>query len=271
MKKRLLKIVLWVGSIIIFLVLIGIVVNKWGMNKCQSVQITIEAPSDCTFLTEEDVRSYIGQSGDSLTGSDLSEINIEKLESIINQKPYVLNSKVYMSINGILKIDITQRTPIARIQPDTRLVGIQNYAPYYISDDGRMMPLTVGKSSRVIFVNGNVRNFYCDFLKLDVDSARMAEDTIGFMKTLYTIYHVAKFINQNKFFKAQIQQIYVEENGDLVLIPEVGNHIVIFGDGNNISEKFRRLELFYEKATFIEGWDKYDTINIKYKNQIICS
>jgi cell division protein FtsQ len=271
MKKRLFKIFLWVVSIVIFLVLTGIVVNKYGMNKCRGVQITIHAPTDGAFLTQEDVKSYISESGDSLTGADLSKINIEKLESIINQKPYVLSSKVYMSLSGILKIDITERTPIARVQPDLRMEKVKNYGSYYITSDGRMIPVEEGKVARVVFVNGKIRNLYSEFIKLDVDSARMAEDTTGFMTTMYTIYHVADYISKNSFLKAQIQQIFVAENDDLIFIPEVGDHIIIFGDGNDMANKFRRIELFYEKAAFIKGWDKYDTINVKFKNQIICS
>ena len=271
MKKRGFKIFLWAVSIVIFLVLTGLVVNRYGMNKCRGVQINIHAPEDGAFLTQEDVRSYISEAGDSLTGADLSNINVEKLESIINQQPYVLSSKVYITLSGILKIDITERTPIARVQPDLRMEKIKNYGSYYITSDGRMIPVEDGKVARVVFVNGKIRNLYAEFIKLDVDSTQMAEDTTGFMTTLYTIYHVAGFINKNKFLKAQIQQIFVEENGDLVFIPEVGDHIIIFGDGNDMANKFRRIEIFYEKAAFIKGWDKYDTINVKYKNQIICS
>jgi len=273
MKKRSLKIVLWVVSIVIFIVLTGIVINKYGRNKCKNVEITIDAPADGAFLTEEDVMSYAVESGSPLANKDLSKINVEKLESIISSKPFVQKSRVYLSINGTLHIDVTQRTPIARVQPDTRLAGIAgiNSSSYYISSDGRLMPLAKGKTARVIFVNGNIRNLYNEMIKLDVDSTFIAQDSVGFFTTLYSIFHIAKYINEDDFLKAQIQQIFVDEKSDMILIPEVGNHIVIFGRGDNIDKKFRRLKLFYEKAPFIEGWDKYDTINIKFKDQIICS
>ncbi|HOY31545.1 MAG TPA: hypothetical protein PKW80_06670 [Bacteroidales bacterium] len=273
MKKRFIKFIIWVVSITLFLVLTAIVISKYNRNRCRGVEITIHAPDDGAFLTKADVMTYINESGDSLENNELSKINIEKLEEIISKKPYIQSSKVYMSISGILKIDIVQRTPIARIQPDMRIAGIDgiNYSPYYISDDGKLMPLTPGKTARMIFVNGYIRNLYNDFVRLDVDSATAARDTTGLFTTLYNIYDVARFIHRDDFLRAQIQQIYVDENGDLMLIPEVGNHIVIFGDRNNIGDKFGKLKLFYEKAAFIKGWDKYDTINIKYKNQIICS
>ncbi len=273
MKRKFLKFVLWLFSLIAFLVLTGIVVSKYSKNHCRKIEILIYAPDDATFITRDDVMSYIRESKDSIVNNELGGINVEKLEGIIMSKPFVQKAKVYMTIDARLKVEITQRTPIVRVQPDIRLAGISGieYNPYFISSDGSMMPLVPGKTERVIFANGNIRNLYNNFLRLDVDSARIAEDTAGLFTTLYAIYHVADFISKDKFLKAQIQQIYVDENKDLILVPEVGRHIVIFGDGNDMNAKFKKLKIFYEKAAFIKGWDKYDTINVKYKNQIICS
>ncbi len=272
MKNRSLKILLWAVAIVLFLGLVGFVVKKHNSTTCKSVEIVIQAPEDCAFLTEDDVLSYLREAGGAIVGSRLADINLEKLEAAVNSKPYVLNSKVYMSLKGVLRIEITQRTPIARVQPDVRLQNIEDIdgSSYYITADGGLMPLTPGKTARVVFVNGNIRNLYNENIKLDVDSAYVAQDTLGFFTTLYSIYDVASYIDQDKFLKAQIQQIFVNEKGELILIPEVGKHIVIFGDGKQITQKFKRLKIFYEKAAFIKGWS-YDTVNVKYNNQIICS
>ncbi|HPB25013.1 MAG TPA: hypothetical protein PLB59_05600 [Bacteroidales bacterium] len=272
MKKRSFKILLWIVSIVLFFGLVGFVVKKHNNTTCKSVEISIQAPAEYAFLTEDDVMSYLREAGGALVGSRLADIDIEKLEAAVNSKPYVLESKVYMSLRGVLKIDITQRTPIARVQPDVRLQNINDIdgSPYYITADGGMMPLVPGKTARVVFVNGNIRNLYNENIKLDVDSAYVAQDTLGFFSTMYSLYDVAAYIEQDKFLKAQIQQIFVDEKGELILIPEVGKHIVIFGDGKQIPQKFKRLKIFYEKAAFVKGWS-YDTVNVKYNNQIICS
>lgn len=264
---------IWGLSIAVFIVVTGIVVSRYGRNTCKSVQITINAPEDGAFLTEDDIRYCLSGTADSLSGKALDNINVEAVESLINNNPFVLSSKVYLSLSGVLRIEVTQRTPIARVQPDTLFRRIKNVDcnPYFISSDGHMMPLADGKAIRVVVANGKIRTLYSESVNLNVDSTQMAKDSTGPYTTLYNIFHVADYISKSPFLKAQIQQIYVEGNGDLDLIPEVGEHVILFGDGNNIAEKFRRLEVFYEKATFFKGWDIYDTINVKYKNQIICS
>lgn len=264
MKRKWIKIVLWVVSVILFAVLIVSVVKIYGKNKCKAIQIIINTSENNTFLTEQDVRTYINSYNNSLVGTNLSDIDTEKIECLVNGHPYVLKSKVYTTIKGILKIEITQRLPIARIQNMFDEI-------YYLSDDGRMMPVPEKKSARVVLVTGKIPNIYNNVINLDIDSAEIMKDSAHFMTTLYNVYKMTRFINKNDFFKAQIQQIVVDSVENFELLPEVGKHIIIFGDETDMEQKFEQLELFYNKSIFIEGWDKYDTINVKYKNQIICS
>ncbi|MEI6122240.1 MAG: hypothetical protein WCQ95_01290 [Bacteroidota bacterium] len=264
MKKKIVIIGIWAAAIILFLVLVVYVINRYNTNKCRSVAISIIAPVDCTFISEDDVKSYISKVGDSLINVPLKNINVQRLESKINENPFVLSSKVYTTINGIVKIDIVQRIPIARVQ--------NSYDQcFYISDDGHLMPLMKGKTARVLFVNGSVRDLYWNQINLIVDTAQSKIDTSTSYKTLKTVYKIAKFIYYDSFWKAQIQQLFVNANGDIELIPLVGKHIIIFGDDNNIAEKFDKLKIFYKRAEFINAWDKYDTININFKGQVVCS
>jgi cell division protein FtsQ len=66
-------------------------------------------------------------------------------------------------------------------------------------------------------------------------------------------------------------QIYVDENGELLLIPRVGDQKIVFGKTDNIIKKFDKLSLFYRKGIVGNGWKKYSTINLKFKNQIVCT
>jgi len=77
-------------------------------------------------------------------------------------------------------------------------------------------------------------------------------------------------INQNKFLKAQISEIYLNSKGEFDLIPQLGNHLIRFGTMEDASTKLNNLDIFYRKALIGEGWDKYETINLKYKNQVVC-
>jgi cell division protein FtsQ len=46
----------------------------------------------------------------------------------------------------------------------------------------------------------------------------------------------------------------------------------VFGEAKDFEEKFEKLKTFYtEGLNKTDGWNKYSTINIKYKNQVVCT
>jgi cell division protein FtsQ len=202
--------------------------------------------------------------GDSLIGSAISSINIESIENIINKNPFVLSSRVYVSLGGIVKIDIKQRTPIVRVQ------NMYDQS-YYISRDGFLMPVVEGKTARVLIANGFINDLYINALKLQVDTSGEIKDTVKLNKNLVKIYNAAVNINKDPFWRAQIQQLFLDKTGNILMMPLVGDHIINLGDENNIAEKLEKLRIFNKKKEFLASWDKYDTININFKGQIVCS
>ena len=81
---------------------------------------------------------------------------------------------------------------------------------------------------------------------------------------------VIDFINENPFWKAQIAQIDITNNGELILYPQVTKQYVEFGTVENMRVKFKRLKMFYKNILPQQGWNKYSRISLKFKDQIIC-
>ena len=68
-----------------------------------------------------------------------------------------------------------------------------------------------------------------------------------------------------------MEQIFVHPDNEVELIPRVGNHRIMLGTFEGFEEKLDKLQLFYEQAIPKVGWEKYSIINLKYKNQIVCT
>ena len=60
-------------------------------------------------------------------------------------------------------------------------------------------------------------------------------------------------------------------SGDLELIPRIGSHIIVFGDYSDCEIKFRNLMSLYKNGLPAVGWNKYETINLKFKGQVVCT
>jgi cell division protein FtsQ len=85
------------------------------------------------------------------------------------------------------------------------------------------------------------------------------------------IYDIANEINKDQFLSSQIVQVYCNKKGGFELIPRIGNHRVIFGSAENVDLKFKKLKSFYTKGINIKELNLYDTLNIMYNTQIVCS
>ena len=91
------------------------------------------------------------------------------------------------------------------------------------------------------------------------------------MDMLEQIYQLARTIDSDEFWKAQIVQIYVNEEMDIELIARVGQHKIILGDIEDLDIKLKKLKMFYDKGLSKTGWNEYSIINLKFKDQIVCT
>ena len=77
-------------------------------------------------------------------------------------------------------------------------------------------------------------------------------------------------IDASEFWKAQVEQIDVTEDGEIRLVPRVGDHLLILGSADDVERKLERLMNFYEKGLDNIGWNKYRSISVAYDNQVVC-
>ena len=79
------------------------------------------------------------------------------------------------------------------------------------------------------------------------------------------------FLEKNPFWNSMIEEIFINSDGDAELVARAGDQRIIFGDFENIPEKFSKLGSFYQYIIPKVGWDKYACVNLKYRGQIVCT
>jgi cell division protein FtsQ len=87
---------------------------------------------------------------------------------------------------------------------------------------------------------------------------------------LRELFKIATYVDKDAFWKAQIEQIFVTAESELILVPKVGNHTIYFGNTDDMEAKFNKLMVFYKEALSRVGWDKYNSIDLRFRNQIVC-
>jgi cell division protein FtsQ len=260
--KRFLKIFSWFLLFAGVLVMLGFVHHEQQVLVCKGIRIRIDNEFDHEFIDAEDIRKLIKNSGDSVIGQPVASIDVGQLERLIENHPSVAKADVYKTIDGEIQVEVRQRNPIIRIFP-------VNGDGFYIDEEGAFMPLSNKYSAKVLVASGQI--VAGNALYSTSIPEIMKNDSIAAKTILDDLFLLAKFINDDEFRKAQIQQVYVDMTREIELIPRVGNHRIIIGDVNDLEEKFERLMIFYAKGLSRTGWNDYETINLKYKNQIVCT
>src|SRR3989339_671016 len=261
MLKKILHITGWLLVLAYMVVALGFTNKKSEEIKCHNIKVIIKNP-DHSFIEKEDISLLFDVHKLQPKGMYLSTINLEKLESLLYTHPAVKKAEVYKSIDGILTVDLCQRNPVMRIM-NKKTEG------YYIDEDGKIMPLPDKYTAHVLIVNGEINESYNKNKKKNLSipsNGDMSRNSL--LNDLFTL---GMYIWKNDFWKAQIEQVYINNHQEIELTPRLGAHTIIFGTAENIEEKFFKLEALYKYGLNNVGWKKYKNINIKFKNQVICT
>ena len=96
-------------------------------------------------------------------------------------------------------------------------------------------------------------------------------DLLESHQNLYRAFHIVQQVMADSFLTAQVSQLYINSDNEIELSPAFGHHVIIFGDTLQTAEKLEKLKAFYIQGIPRAGWDTYRIINLKYKDQIICT
>jgi len=260
---RILKILLWV-SLPVLVVVVGIMAQHHSENRVVeelAVDINYNKNGEANrLLTYEDINTFIRHNYDSLIGRKVKDINIENVENDLLSLDYVKTADVYTTVDGEVQVRINQRKAIVRV---VDAFGDQ----FYIDEDGRVLPIRSFFPAHVVVCNGNIPSigFYSrNFTKIELDS-------IFNKSILNDIYKMALAIDNDSLLHKQIAQMNVDIDGEFTLVPLVSSHIIEFGEPKDIEEKFNKLKLFYTDGLEHHRWNDYKIINLKYRNQIVCT
>lgn len=260
--KKWLRILSWIllaaGVIIVF-----IFSNQQEQKKkINNPQISIHVEGENTFLTEKELWQRLKFNRLVYDGQANNSFNIEKIERSISRMTEVKNVKVFKNIGNHWFVKIILRKPIARI---FNVYG----QSYYIDEDGFMMNRSNLHTARVLIFSGFIKDKFSDKSLPDI----INNDSLKSIKKIDEIYYISNYVCKDTFLSKLITQVYLEKNGDFILIPIVGDQKIVLGpivSKQQMTEKFDRLKIFYNEAMPYEGWDKFDEISVKYEGQIVC-
>lgn len=238
--KKILFVFLWLVVIAMITTLLVYSNKDYQSLRCHRYDIKIDINGKDTLLFKKDINQIVKKCCDSLIGKRYSRINMERIEKSLNDNKYVKEAEVYSDLSGNITLHVVQHVPVLRI------ITNEN-ASYFLDLEGNK--IDIDRPAHVLIAHG--------FFNSDT----------SFQEVL----SLFKCIQHDDLLRVQIGEIYRSENGIYQLSPVVGSHEIVLGRADNFEEGLSKLKLFYENEMDDLAWKEYKKIDLRFRDQVVCS
>ena len=192
------------------------------------------------YLKSETVNKLLIENNPNAKTIRKDRLDLNKLEQVLNAQEMIENADVFVSIDGVLKAVVKQKTPIARVFNDE--------GSFYIDSEGDTMPLSANFTARVPLVSGEINK-----------------------KNNKDLFKLFKIIYDDAFLRKNIIGIQIMPNGSLLMLNRNYNYQIDFGSLINAERKFQNYKAFFQKVSLDSSLYKYKKIDLRFTEQVVCT
>ncbi len=228
------KAILVIGVVIF---LFGFAEKRNNTRKVESFEVEFNDLEDL-YVTEEAVNKLLIQNKVAVTSVGKETLDLNRVEAVLNKHEHIENAEVFVTLNGVLKTNITQRKPIGRI--------LEN-GNFYVDRFGEKMALSQFYSARVPVVTG-----------------------VG-QEMLKEVFPILDYISKDDFLTRHITAVKRKSGGVYELEVRQMDFSLFFGEVDNINQKFNNFKAFYKKAHKDQLLNTYNVVDLQFGNQVVCT
>ena len=213
--------------------------NRNSHRKLKKSEVIFVGENN-NFVKQESVNKLLIENSSDVESIAKDELNLNKLENSINAHPMIQKSEVFVSVDGVLKAVVQQKTPVARV--------VDEQGSFYIDYEGNTMPLSDNYTARVPLISGenNLKN-----------KKKLSE--------------VLKMIYDDEFLKKNIIGIQVLSDESLLMSNRNFDYQIDFGRMLKEEQKFKNYKAFFQKAVLDSTLYKYKKISLRFTHQVVCT
>ncbi len=213
---------------------------KRNENRRLEKSVVVFVGDNPPFVKQQTVDKLLIENKSWASSFKKDELDLNKLENVIDNHKMIEKSQVFVSIDGVLKAVVKQRTPIARFFNESN--------SFYLDYKGSIMPLSDNFTAHVPLVFGKIKQ----------------ENKVQITDLFREVYDDA-------FLKENIIGGEILDNGAVVLRNRNYDFKIYFGIAQNIKEKFKKYKAFFQKADADSSLLKYKMIDLRFEKQVVCT
>ncbi len=240
MIRKIIKALIAVAITCYMLFALTVIPSFSNDGSCKGVLVEL-SDNSLEAISREDIIDILEKDSIDPSGKGMDEFLCRDIEEKIGEISLIKECQVYKSIGGYVNIEISCREPIIKIFD-------KNGEAYCMDSEGNII-YGIQKA-----------------LHLPVASGYIEKES-----AVDDLQEVATAISRSSFWSAQIEQVYINEKKEIILIPRVGDHIIELGTSTDADKKLKKLYIFYTQTLNIVGWNKYNKINIEFADKIVCT
>ncbi len=214
--------------------------SKRNENRKLTKSIVFFVGNDAPFVKQETVNKLLIENKKDASTIQKVNLDLNTLEKTLNAQEMIEKSDVFVSVDGVLKAVVKQKTPIARV--------FDNNGSFYIDYEGNRMPLSTNFTARVPLVSGGINK-------------KNNEDLSDLLRLIY----------DDAFLRKNIIGIQIMPNGSLKMLNRNFDYQIDFGRMINVERKFKNYKAFFQKAVLDSSLYRYKKIDLRFTEQVVCT
>lgn len=240
-----------IATVVFIVILSTSLIGNSYYRTVKRIRVDINNEYENYFIDEKEIlRLMTNNDDDPIVGKYLRDVDLKLLEKRVRQCPFVEDVQAFKNHSGVVKIEVHQVKPLARIYYN----GTNDK---YLLPNGKLIAVSPKYTSRTLIVRGDYTYKFGD---------------TAFVKTADWQSYVDFFnrISSDKHWNAQVSELKIQRDGSIIIFPQIGDYEIKFGKPDDLDIKFKKLNIFFKEILPLRGWDAYQAVNVQYKDQIIC-
>lgn len=209
-----------------------------------TVEVTDPDGSAQRFVTAAELSRELDSLPDKARSLPLSAIDTQALRRRLLALDKLEDASVVRYTDGSIRINAVPIIPVARV--------MDRGESYYINREGKRVEANARYHKDVPLIEGHF-------------------DPLDTVFTPESLLPLLAHIQKDSLWNNFISMVKVKSPRDIILVPVVREHVINLGAADNLDSKFDRLRRFYREVLPTLGWQKYDTLSLKWNGQLVAT
>jgi len=185
-------------------------------------------------------------------GRNLQELDPEELKQRIMVIPYLRDAVISKELNGIVRVRVIEREPIALTEIDGQIAVIDR--------EGFLLPwkpVVAERFPKLLAIAG-------------ISRLRTARNGLQQLDMHYValLLHFLEALSETEYASILVRELHLSGNNMTWYTAAQAPTRFIVGNDGNFKEKLKKFEIFWQKVISKKGFGCYDTVDLRFRDRI---